>query len=178
MRFTVRLMMAFVLLLAVGLGALRYALTHWGPSEIMAIAPVVLLATNILAWFQRARGQVFWVGFGLCGWACLSFSLYCPLAEHLPTTWLLDGLHDRFYANLPAPSYDDFGAGGRSTQLHGDRFRRAGESVISLMFALSGGFVMAVLFPARVKKVEEVAFPQDGALLKPGWRDGEKPRLN
>src|SRR5436305_3116632 len=84
-RFTVRWLMALVSLLALGLAVMRHAVTHWGASEVMTIAPTVRLATNILAWFQGARWQVFWVGFGLCGWAYLTFSLGSPQAEHLPT---------------------------------------------------------------------------------------------
>ena len=85
MRFTVRWIMAFVSFLALGLAAMRDPITHWGPREVTTLALSVLLATNILAWFQRARWQVFWIGFGLSGWTYLTLSLGSPLAEHLPT---------------------------------------------------------------------------------------------
>jgi hypothetical protein len=162
--------MALVFLLAVGLAVVRHAVTYWGPSEVMSIAPIVLLATNILAWFQRARWQVFWVGFGLCGWAYLTFSLGSPLAERLPTAWLFDGLHDRLCANCRSwGCLDGFGNAGYSGAVHADSFRRAGQSVFSLLFALLGGSLAIVLVPARAE--DEVPLLPDGSLLKPEWRD-------
>ena len=90
-RFTVRRMMVLVSLLAIGLAVIRYTVTCWGTSEVLTIAPTVLVATNILAWFQRARRQVFWVGFGLCGWAYLTFSLGSPFggapADNMVPRW-------------------------------------------------------------------------------------------
>jgi hypothetical protein len=163
-------MMVLVSLLAVGLAVIRYAVTHWGTSEVLTIAPTVLVVTNILAWFQGARRQVFWVGFGLCGWAYLTFTLGSPLAEHLPTAWFLDGLHDRICANHPAPAYDDFALGVITAEMHGDHFRRAGQSVFSLLFALLGGSLATVLIPARAKDGEG-PLPPEGSLLRPGWRD-------
>ena len=151
-RFTVRRMMVLVSLLAIGLAVIRYTVTCWGTSEVLTIAPTVLVATNILAWFQRARRQVFWVGFGLCGWAYLTFSLGSPSAEHLPTTWFLDGLHGRFCANHPDPSYDDFVDGVITAEVHSYHFRRAGQSVFSLLFALLGGSLATVLIPARADR--------------------------
>ena len=128
--------MAFLILLAAALAVVRHALTYWGTSEVMTVAPMVLVVTNILAWFQRARRQVFWGGFGLSGWAYLMLSLGSPLAEHLPTAWSLDGLHDRLYSNHPDPLYDDGFGNGVTSPVHVDAFRRAGQSVFSLVSAL------------------------------------------
>jgi len=161
--------MALVSLLALGLAVMRHAVTHWGASEVMTIALTVLMATNILAWFQRADWQVFWVGFGLCGWAYLTFSLGSPLAEHLPTAWLLDGLHDRLYANHPGLEEADGFGNGVMSPAHGYSFRRAGQSVFSLLFALLGGSLATVLIPERAKDGEVP--PPDGSLLKLEWRD-------
>jgi hypothetical protein len=164
-------LMAIIALLALGLTLIRHAVTHWGPSEVMTIAPIVLLATNLLAWFQTARRQVFWCGFGICGWAYLTFSLGSPLVEHLPTEWFLDDLHDRLYANRPIPAEDNgFGDWVVSAEMHGASFRRAGQSVFSLLFAMLGGTLARFLIPARSDD-GEVPLPPDGSLLKPGWHD-------
>jgi hypothetical protein len=169
-RLTVWRAMALVMLMAVGLAVTRHVATHWRASEAMSIAPIVLVATNVLAWFQRARWQVFWIGFGLCGWAYLTFTLGSQLAEHLPTAWLLDGLHDWVYANGLPPAHDfGFDDGVISPEAHGVAFRRAGQSLLSLLFALLGGCVAVVLFPAKAE--DGVPVPPDGSLLKPGWRD-------
>ena len=115
------------------------------------------------------------MGFGLGGWAYLTFSLGSPLAEHLPTAWFLDGLHDRIHASRPVPAYDDFGGGVLSAQVHGYHFRRAGQSLFSLLFALLGGSLATVLVPARAE-AGEGPLPPDGSLLKPGWRDATSGR--
>jgi hypothetical protein len=153
---------------ALALAIARHVLEYWGPGEFLAVGPVVLLATNVLAWFQPARWQRFWVGFGLCGWAYLTFSLGSPLAEYLPTTWLLDALHDRLAASWPPPAPDDFPQGILSGQAHAEAFRRAGQSLLSLLFGLLGGLVALVLFPIRF---DEPPGPPDGSLLGPGWRE-------
>jgi hypothetical protein len=169
-RFSVRWLMVVVSLLALGLAVVRHALTHWGPSEVTTIAVTALVATNILAWFQRARWQVFWAGFGLCGWAYLTFTFGSSLADDLPTTWLLDGLHDRLYANQLGMEYEGFFSPAIPAQVHADAFRQAGQAVFSLLFALLGGFVATALIPARAKDGEP-PLPPEGSLLKPGWRD-------
>jgi hypothetical protein len=162
--------MALISLLAVGLMVLRFAVRYWGPGEAMAIAPIVLVATNVLAWFQKARWQLFWIGFGLCGWAYLTFILSSGLAEYLPTAWLLDGLHDRLYPNGPPTGYDiGFDDEVGTAQAHSEAFKRAGQSLVSLLFALLGGGAAVALFPARSEN--EAPRPPNGSLLKPGFRD-------
>ncbi len=169
-RYTMRQVMGLVLLLALGLAAVRYAVTNWGTSEAIAVAPIALVTTNILAWFQRARWQVFWVGFGLCGWAYLTISLESPMPESLPTAWLLDGLHDRYCANHPLPTVDDGFDGVVSESRLRGRFRRAGQSVISLWLALLGGVAATILFPTRAENRGGPP-PPEGSLLTPGWRE-------
>ena len=67
-QFTVRRFMALVSFLALGLAVVRHAVTHWGASEVFTVGPIVLFLTNLLAAFQRAVWQGFWVGLGICGW--------------------------------------------------------------------------------------------------------------
>jgi hypothetical protein len=157
-------------LLAGGLAILRLAVRYLGPNEAMAIVPVVLVATNVLAWFQRARWQVFWIGFGLCGWAYLTFILGSPLAEYLPPAGLLDSVHNRLYVKGFPTGYDiGFDDEVSRAQAHGEAFRRAGQSLVSLVVALLGGWAAVVLFPARA--VRGASQPPDGSLLNPGSRD-------
>lgn len=182
-RSTVGRVMALVFLVAVGLAVSRHVARSWGAGEVFAIAPMVLVATNVLAWFQGARRQVFWIGFGLAGWLYLTFALASPLAESLPTTWLLAALHDRLSLDQQRPDSDtDFGNGIMLAQANADSFRRAGHSLMSLAFALLGGVLALVIVPS--KPTVDVLPPPDGSLLKPGWRvaassspDSETPRL-
>ncbi len=169
-RFTVRQIMVLVCLIALGLGLMRHVATHWGTAEFATVGPIVLITTTILAWFQKARWQAFWVGFGLCGGAYLAISVASPMAEHLPTAWLLDYFHGQYYATHPLPVEDDGFDGVVSAQEHERRFRAAGQSLISLLFALLGGVLANILFPARAELGGE-RLPPDGSLLKPGWRE-------
>ncbi len=171
MRFTIGWTLIVVSLLAAVLAVARYAFTRWGSSEVITLVMLVLLVTTVRAWFVSDRGKVFWVGFGLCAWTYLALSLASPLAEHLPTTWLLDGLHDRFYAK-PPPAYQDFGEGIAWAQIHAESFRRGGHALFCLLLGLLGGvWAMVLVSPVRHG---ELLDPPDGSLLKPGWRDGAK----
>ncbi len=118
---------------------------------------------------RSGRSRVFWLGFGLCGWAYLALSLASLLAEHLPTTRFLDDLHNRFSTTPPRPVYQDFGAGMALARIHAESFRRAGHALLALLFALLGGVGAMVVIPARNKA--RFIHPPDGSLLKPGWQD-------
>jgi hypothetical protein len=145
-------------------------LANWGTGEVATIAPTVLLATSVLAWFQRARRRAFWVGFGLAGWAYLALSLGSPAGSYLPTTRMLDGLHGQVYPPEAFRSFEDDFAVPRAMRISGDRFRRAGHSVFSLLIALLGGAGASVLLPMRCEDRDE-RLPPDGSLLNPRWRD-------
>ena len=105
LRLTVRRAMALTTWVAVGLAAIRPLITSWGPREFTTFALNIIVATNVLAWFRRQRRQVFWIGFGLAGWAYLALALASPLAETLPTSRLLEALHDRLYGGRSFPEY-------------------------------------------------------------------------
>src|SRR6185312_16447729 len=93
-QITLRRLMILVVFLALVLGLLRHALRHWGTSEVVTLAVTILVVTNVLAWFQKARWQVFWAGFGIFAWSYLVISLKLPTSDYLPTTWLLDNVHE------------------------------------------------------------------------------------
>jgi hypothetical protein len=169
-KFTIWRLMAIVSLLALVLATLRHAVRYWGPGEITTLAWAVLVVTNVLAWFQRDRWQIFWVGFGLTGWAFLTLSIGSSAAEYLPTTRLLDGLHDRLYATPASPNFDDDFDGVNTGLSNGDQVRRAGHSLIGLCFALLGGVGACTLFPKRGEDRDGLPVP-DGSLLDEGWRD-------
>jgi hypothetical protein len=157
-------------LLALGLAAIRHAAMRWGTSEVMAIAPILLVVTHVLAWFPSARWRAFWFGFGVCGWAYLLTALTSSLAEYLPTTWLIDGLHAELYGRREYSFYNDpFDGAGAASPDVGD-FRGAGHSVLSLLFALLGGTLAGILVRAKAED-RTGSPPPDGSLLKPGWRE-------
>lgn len=170
-RFTLRRLMVLVSLSCVVLAIVRHAFRSWGPGDVTTLSLDVLVATNVLAWFQRARWPVFWAGFGLLGWAYLAIALGPPLGEHLPTTRMLDVLHDRLYSAHAGPTFGDDFDNVAAGPIHAHQFRRAGQSVMSLIVALLGGIGARLLFPAKSDDPQEPP-PPDGWLLKPGWRPG------
>jgi|GEM_PF-4969560 len=174
-KMTLRWLMGVVSLLCLLLAFLRHALRYWGPGEVTIVALTILLVTNILAWFQGTRWQVFWVGFGIFGWAYLMISLAPSTSEHLPTTWLLDNLHDRLYPIPAAATFGDNFDEPVALHEHGFYFRRAGHSVISLGLAFLGGVAASLLFPGKYRGSEET-LPPDGSLLAPGWIEEQRKR--
>jgi hypothetical protein len=141
--------MGLVSVLCVVLAFVHHALRHWGPDEVTIIALSILLATNILAWFQDARWQVFWIGFGMVGFAYLMISLGPWSKENLPTTWLLDGLYDRLYSIRAIPTFGNDFDDDASVHVHAYAFIRAGHSVISLLLALLAGIGATWLYSGK-----------------------------
>ncbi|MHC5539664.1 hypothetical protein ACYOEI_15710 [Singulisphaera rosea] len=165
--FTLRRSMTLMAILCVIMAVVSRALNYWGPREFTTLAVTILVATNILAWFQSARWQVFWVGFGLFGWAYLSISLASSTAEYLPTTPLIDGFHDQWYGPATVPEAFEDSEAPFTGPTHRHRFMAAGHAAISLFFALLGGIGARLLFPPKGLDSGESP-PPDGSLLKPG----------
>lgn len=169
-QLTLRGCLVLVGLLGVALAVLRHALRHWGPGEVTTMALILFVATNVLAWFQGARWQTFWVGFGLVGVVYLTVALGSSSGEFLPTTWLIDVLYGRLYPAPAIPTFaHDFDAAAAGT-VHAGRFRTAGQAVLSLILALLGGIAARLLFPAR-EDDPEATRPPESSLLKPGLRE-------
>lgn len=168
-RVTLRELMILASLPCLALALLRHALIYWGPDDVTALALTILVATNVLVWFQGAR-RVVWAGFGVFGWAYLVIALASPAAEHLPTTQLFDEFYEREYPAPPPAGPNLFLDAALAQRAKADRFTRASHSVLSLAFAVLGGIGASLLFPA--KKDAGEASPPDGTLLRPGWRGG------
>jgi hypothetical protein len=66
-RFSIASMMGFVVLLAVGMAALRYPTKLWA-SLFLSVTLVVLVVAVLGGLFRRGLDRSFWAGFALCGW--------------------------------------------------------------------------------------------------------------
>jgi hypothetical protein len=170
-------LMVMVASFALGIALIRHALIFWGSGELITIALVVLSVSTLRAIFQRRRGRAFWLGFVLFGWGYLALSQGCwtdqPIVEHLPTTWLIDALFDRLNSP-PRFWHDDFGESIRKRQKDAERFRLAGNSIVSLLLALIGGVGVSCLFSSRAPNHAEID-PPDGSLLRASELRGLKP---
>jgi hypothetical protein len=165
---TTRRLMMVVAMFAVGIAFLRHVLILCVANELVAIAVIAFFASSLLFMRQRGRRRGFWLGFALFGWGYLALSQADwnaqPINEHLPTTWLFDDLFGRLY---PAPLLraDDFGASVLERERKAERFRLAGHSLVSLLFAIMGGIGCYHVFRSRDPGHAEPD-PPDGSLLR------------
>ena len=65
-RFSIASMMGFVVLLAVGMAALRYPTKLWA-SLFLSVTLVVLVVSVLGGLFRRGLDRSFWAGFAFCG---------------------------------------------------------------------------------------------------------------
>jgi hypothetical protein len=90
-QFSIRTLMAFVLVSAFGLAALRNANALWATVMTMVALAFVCVAA-LWAIFRRGRERAWWLGFALLGGVYLSVSL-SPLRYRLGTSRLLEYVH-------------------------------------------------------------------------------------
>ena len=87
-RFTIAGILGSVVLVAIGLAALRSATDTWDGGVFGVILTVLMI--SILLVIHRKQGRrAYWLGFALFGWAYLVMSLVPPIGARLPTTKLL-----------------------------------------------------------------------------------------
>ena len=79
-RFTLAQSMAIVLLIGVGLAAMRSASVLWS-STVFTLTVAVLSAAILGAMARRGRARMTWVGFALFGWVYLGMG---PIMEMEP----------------------------------------------------------------------------------------------
>jgi hypothetical protein len=84
-RFTIGSLLAFVLLSAVAIGALRESTELWD-SGVFSFTLVLLSLSVLLTVHRREGARAFWLGFALCGWVYLAASLVPAVGERLITT--------------------------------------------------------------------------------------------
>jgi hypothetical protein len=173
LRFTLAQSMAIVILIGVGLAALRSASALWS-SALFTLTVVVLSAAILGAMAFRGRARMTWAGFALFGWIYLG-TAFGPWAEGnglkappYVTRWVLDYTSQRsWYANridtgvpgevlFPAPSIMyGMGGGMKSGQVSGApapvvlvdmfHFRRIGHCIAAIVFGLIGALVGRIM---------------------------------
>jgi hypothetical protein len=84
-RFHLGTLVILVLLVGVGLAALRESNENWD-SGIFSLTLAVLLISVLLAIHRTEHRRAFWLGFALFGWAYLELSLVPSIESRLITT--------------------------------------------------------------------------------------------
>ena len=160
-RFSIRTLMAFVLVSAVGMAALRNASDLWAGMMLMAALAAVGVAV-LGAALMRDRERAWWLGFGLFGGAYLIVSLIPPLESRLPTSKGLGYFRSKvsnWGSEVEVISIEPMGEhairGGQVTIWDENLvfFRQIGHSLLTLLAGLLGGIV-AVWFYARRERAE------------------------
>ncbi len=132
-RFTIRILMAVIVVSAVGLAALRNASELWaGMMLLVALAAIGISLLGIL--ILRGQEQAWSVGFALFAGIYFALALAPWLSEafwpNLGTTHILIAAHEYSTANF-------------------DAFQRAGHSLFALLSGLAGGTVASWFYSRR-----------------------------
>ncbi len=170
-RFTIGWLMILVLVLAIGLAALKSGDETWAGVMFLLTCGVLGLAV-IGAICCREAERAWWLGFALFGWGYMAlafwFSEYLP---KLPTLTLLEVLHAKFIAK---PPFNGFGPammgsfGGSSwTSPIGRSAAQIGHCLWALLFAMLGGLLARALFGNRDSRSPEPAPDARSAFSSP-----------
>jgi hypothetical protein len=152
-RYSIRSLMAVVILAAIGLAALRNANELWaGLMLLVALATigVTLLGTVI----SRGRERTWWAGFAFFAGGYLLLAegpWFSPwLQPRLGTTHLLNELHSRLMPPVSGDTVEaqQVAAAMRAASL--DVLQRLGHSLFALLVGLAGG-IIAGRFHARTE---------------------------
>jgi MFS family permease len=112
-RFHLGTLVMLVLLLGVGIAALRESNDTWD-SGIFSITLGVLLISILLAIHRTERRRAFWLGFALFGSAYLGLALVPSIESRLITTRVLTFLDSKMPKSIPVGlAYADFDNDGK-----------------------------------------------------------------
>jgi hypothetical protein len=151
-RFTIGWLMILVLVLAVGLAALKSGDEPWAGVMFLLTCGVLGLAV-IGALCRREAERAWWLGFAVFGWGYMVLAFW--LSEYLPklpTLTLLEVLYSKF---RPSSPFDGFGpavmgAFGGSSSGGSAIFGYARSQIIhclwALLFATIGGLLARAFF--------------------------------
>jgi hypothetical protein len=152
-RFTIAGLMGLVVVVAVGVAALRFASELW--ASILLMLTLGVLGAAVLAFHERAGARrAWWRGFALFGWGyvMLAFGPWASeaIAPHLPTTMWLDASYAKLH---PGDS-----EAGQARRLWEDALRN---------------YIVAVNTPSGANSA--VAFSPDGKLVVSAAPPGPAP---
>jgi hypothetical protein len=100
-RFRLRSLAILVLLLGVGLAALRESNKTWD-SSVFSSTLAVLLISILLAVHRIEKRRAFWIGFAVFGWVYLALTLVPSIESRLITTKGLAYLAAKVLRSSPA----------------------------------------------------------------------------
>jgi hypothetical protein len=167
-RFRIRTLMAFVLVCAAGIAALRNA-NEWWASTLPLVALVAVGAGVLGAIILRGAEQYWWLGFALFSGSYLALAIgpwqSDTIQPQLGTTHLLNYLHAKLASpqldtNVIAAPFQGFvlkrSSGSATYLVVATPFQRVGHCLFALLAGLAGGTI-AGWFYARRERGEAAA---------------------
>jgi hypothetical protein len=90
-QFSIRLLMAAIVLSAVGLAAIRNCSPVWS-GAMLSITFFVLICSLLGVTFRRSQPRIYWIGFATLGWAYLLLSFVPSLHAYVGQFFLAPNL--------------------------------------------------------------------------------------
>src|SRR5262249_47440617 len=139
-RFSICTLMAFILVSAIGLAALKNANSPWaGMMLLVALAAVGIAVMG--AGIMRGRERAWWAGFGFFCSGYLYFAIGPGFSEKfqldLGTTDLLQEIHSRMAPELPGKTIEEQQAAALAWSRSWGTFQIVGHSLFALLAGLA-----------------------------------------
>jgi hypothetical protein len=161
-RFSIRSLIAFVVISAVGLAALKSASDLW--AETVLLADLVAIGVAVLgAAFSRGREQAWWTGFALFSFGYLAFLMGLWSAFRFPSQAVTNPALKYAYEHIH-PDAALQAAKYRSAMLSGtrplpssptptfDEFQRMAHAVMAPFCGLIGGMTATRFYARRERR--------------------------
>ncbi len=196
-RFSIARLMGVVLIVAIGLAALRSATEIW--AGVVFLSTCGVLALSIVGFLCRREAErAWWLGFALFGWGYVALAFWPSsqaLFPSLPTLTLLEWL-SRKVGLQPQVMGASFGTGGPRVGIGGpggmqsipvalmaggfggggpvggnEAFEQIGHCLWALLFAILGGTLATIFFaiPPRRSEGRQAETDSTGQKTWEGW---------
>ncbi|MDR3634973.1 MAG: hypothetical protein P4L84_14305, partial [Isosphaeraceae bacterium] len=150
-RLTLSGMLGLIALIAIGLGALRFASVYWA-SAVSWVLLLWLCAGLLGVIFRRGSARDFWVGFTVFGWIYLLL-VHTSLMSTTLSAEMSAGIHQAIDSLLPFDAITVANPANAIEAQHDHavrliRLRALADMYLNFAFAVFGGF-LALRFTAR-----------------------------
>ncbi len=139
-RFSIAGLMAIVLVMALGLAALRNPLASWAGLVPLATRGIVCVAV-VGAVCRTGPERAWWLGFALCAWTYLNYFSPLRFSNTNPINVMLQTLGPMMGVPMDNPGRGEWGRDDLQRS-----FLYIGQCLWALTFAMIGGFLGWVLF--------------------------------